>query len=120
MTDKANTALAFVSLEADGNRTFSFYRKPQPIYCTPPEQVDTSLFANAYALHFCSVALVESPMREAHKTTIAAARSAGTIIDFDPNLRFPLWPDRDALRRTVLEFLPLADVVKSRTKSWNF
>ena len=25
LTDKANTALAFVSLEADGNRTFSFY-----------------------------------------------------------------------------------------------
>ena len=27
-TDRANTALAFVSLQADGNRTFSFYRKP--------------------------------------------------------------------------------------------
>ncbi len=60
-------------------------------------------------------------MREAHKTAIAAARSAGTIIDFDPNLRFPLWPDRDALRRTVLEFpcrWPMWS--KSRTKSWNF
>ena len=85
-----------------------------------PEQVDTSLFANAYALHFCSVALVESPMREAHKTAIAAARSAGAIIDFDPNLRFPLWPDRDALRRTVLEFLPLADVVKISDEELEF
>ena len=27
-TDRANTALAFVSLKADGNRDFSFYRKP--------------------------------------------------------------------------------------------
>lgn len=120
MTDKANTALAFVSLEADGNRTFSFYRKPSADLLYAPEQVDTSLFANAYALHFCSVALVESPMREAHKTAIAAARSAGTIIDFDPNLRFPLWPDRDALRRTVLEFLPLADVVKISDEELEF
>ena len=32
-TDKANTALAFVSLEEDGNRTFSFYRKPRQICC---------------------------------------------------------------------------------------
>ena len=96
LTDKANTALAFVSLEADGNRTFSFYRKPSADLLYAPEQVDTSLFANAYALHFCSVALVESPMRETHKTAIAAARSAGTIIDFDPNLRFPLWPDIEA------------------------
>ena len=59
-------------------------------------------------------------MREAHKTAIAAARSAGTIIDFDPNLRFPLWPDRDALRRTVLEFLPLADVVKISDEELEF
>ena len=116
----SNTALAFVSLEADGNRTFSFYRKPSADLLYAPEQVDTSLFANAYALHFCSVALVESPMREAHKTAIAAARSAGTIIDFDPNLRFPLWPDRDALRRTVLEFLPLADVVKISDEELEF
>ena len=120
LTDKANTALAFVSLEADGNRTFSFYRKPSADLLYAPEQVDTSLFANAYALHFCSVALVESPMREAHKNAIAAARSAGTIIDFDPNLRFPLWPDRDALRRTVLEFLPLADVVKISDEELEF
>ena len=120
LTDKANTALAFVSLEADGNRTFSFYRKPSADLLYAPEQVDISLFANAYALHFCSVALVESPMREAHKTAIAAARSAGTIIDFDPNLRFPLWPDRDALRRTVLEFLPLADVVKISDEELEF
>lgn len=50
----------------------------------------------------------------------AAARSAGAIIDFDPNLRFPLWPDRDALRRTVLEFLPLADVVKISDEELEF
>ena len=119
-TDKANTALAFVSLAADGNRTFSFYRKPSADLLYAPEQVDTALFANAFALHFCSVALVESPMREAHKTAIAAARDAGAIISFDPNLRFPLWHDRDALRRTVLEFLPLADVVKISDEELEF
>ena len=29
-TDRANTALAFVSLDAAGNREFSFYRNPPP------------------------------------------------------------------------------------------
>ena len=119
-TDKANTALAFVSLAADGNRTFSFYRKPSADLLYAPGQVDTRLFAGAFALHFCSVALVESPMREAHKAAIAAARDAGAIVSFDPNLRFPLWPDRDALRRTVLEFLPLADVVKISDEELEF
>ena len=47
-------------------------------------------------------------------------RQAGAIISFDPNLRFPLWPDREALRRTVLEFLPLADIVKISDEELEF
>ena len=64
-TDKANTALAFVSLEEDGNRTFSFYRKPSADLLYAPEQIDPAWFADAFALHFCSVSLVDSPMRHA-------------------------------------------------------
>ena len=62
-TDKANTALAFVSLEEDGNRTFSFYRKPSADLLYAPEQIDLAWFRDAFALHFCSVSLVDSPMR---------------------------------------------------------
>ena len=119
-TDRANTALAFVSLQADGNRTFSFYRKPSADLLYSPEQVDPALFTTAFALHFCSVSLVESPMREAHKAAIAAARKAGALVSFDPNLRFPLWPDREALYRTVWEFLPQADILKVSDEELEF
>lgn len=119
-TDKANTALAFVSLEEDGSRTFSFYRKPSADLLYSPEQVDPALFTTAFALHFCSVSLVESPMREAHKAAIAAARQAGALVSFDPNLRFPLWPDREALYRTVWEFLPQADILKVSDEELEF
>lgn len=119
-TDKANTALAFVSLAADGNRTFSFYRKPSADLLYAPEQIDPAIFTGAFGLHFCSVSLVESPMREAHRAAIAAAHAAGCLVSFDPNLRFPLWPDHDALRRTVLEFLPLADIVKISDEELEF
>ena len=51
LTDKANTALAFVSLEADGNRTFSFYRKPSADMLYTPESVRSEYFEDAYALH---------------------------------------------------------------------
>lgn len=49
-TDKANTALAFVSLEEDGNRTFSFYRKPSADLLYAPEQIDLAWFRDAFAL----------------------------------------------------------------------
>ncbi len=111
-TDEANTALAFVSLAEDGNRTFSFYRKPSADMLLTAEQVKAEWFADAYALHFCSVSLGDFPMKEAHRTAIACARENGALISFDPNLRFPLWKDEKSLYDAVWEFIPLADVLK--------
>ena len=111
-TNKASTALAFVSLAENGERTFSFCRKPSADLLYAPEQIDPGWFSQAFALHFCSVSLVDSPMRYAHLAAITAAREAGAILSFDPNLRFPLWPDREQLRQTVWQFLPLTHILK--------
>ena len=100
-TGKASTALAFVSLAENGQRTFSFCRKPSADLLYAPEQIDPGWFSQAFALHFCSVSLVDSPMRYAHLAAITAAREAGAILSFDPNLRFPLWPDREQLRQLM-------------------
>ena len=72
-TDAANTALAFVSLGADGGRTFSFYRNPSADLLYAPDQLRDEAFRDLFALHFCSVALVESPMRRTHEAAIARA-----------------------------------------------
>ena len=111
-TDKANTALAFVSLEKDGNRTFSFYRNPSADMLFDKEQITDNMFDDAYALHFCSVSLGDFPMKEAHKAAIEIAAKKDTIISFDPNLRFPLWKSKEELNKTVHEFIPLSDIIK--------
>ena len=111
-TDKANTALAFVSLEKNGNRTFSFYRNPSADMLFDKEQITDNMFDDAYALHFCSVSLGDFPMKEAHKAAIEIAAKKDTIISFDPNLRFPLWKSKDELNKTVHEFIPLSDIIK--------
>ena len=119
-TDEANTCLAFVSLMEDGNREFSFYRKPSADMLLQKQDINEKWFENSFALHFCSVSLGEYPMKYAHKIAIEYAKKAGAIISFDPNIRLPLWNDHKALKNTVLEFLPYADILKISDEELEF
>ena len=111
-TDKANTALAFVSLEADGGRTFSFYRKPSADMLYAPGNVKEECLSDAFALHFCSVSLGDFAMKEAHLKAIEIMHKKRGIVSFDPNLRFGLWDSKGALQKAVGEFIPKSDIVK--------
>lgn len=119
-TEEANTALAFVSLEKDGNRTFSFYRKPSADMLLAPVQIEEKWFDDSYALHFCSVSLGDYPMKDAHIRAIEIARKNGMLISFDPNLRFPLWNDKNKLHSRVNEFIPLCDILKISNEELEF
>lgn len=119
-TEQANTALAFVSLDKDGDRTFAFYRKPSADMLYQPEQVRPEWFADAYALHFCSVALATKSMQQAHSKAIECALENNALISFDPNLRFPLWKDREELRRVIWKYLPYAHILKISEEELEF
>lgn len=119
-TDKANTALAFVSLENNGNRTFSFYRNPSADMLFDEKQITENMFEDAYVLHFCSVSLGGFPMKGAHRKAIEMAAQKDAIISFDPNLRFPLWKSRKELFKTVHEFIPLSDIIKISDEELEF
>ena len=119
-TRKANTSLAFVALKEDGNREFSFYRKPGADMLLEAESVEDDWFKDAYGLHFCSVSLGDFPMKESHKKAIEAALRSGILVSFDPNLRFPLWTDLDELYKVIWEFLPMAHIVKISDEELKF
>ncbi len=119
-TDEANTSLAFVALKDDGNREFSFFRNPGADMLLSEDEIEEKWFENADILHFCSVSLGEFPMKYAHKKAIEYARKNGMLISFDPNLRFPLWKDKELLRKTVNEFIPMADIVKISDEELSF
>lgn len=111
-TKAANTALAFVSLDGEGNRTFSFYRNPSADMLYSADNLSESVFEDCFALHFCSVSLGDFPMKGAHRKAIELAKKNGAIISFDPNIRLPLWSDTDLLKSAIDEFLPMADIIK--------
>ncbi len=119
-TGDANTALAFVSLKENGERDFSFYRNPSADLLLNEEEIEPAWFRAGDILHFCSVDLVESPMKQAHKKAIAAVSAADGLVSFDPNVRLPLWEDSEDCRRAILEFLPTADIVKVSDEELEF
>lgn len=111
-TSKANTALAFVSLKADGDRDFSFYRNPGADMLLDKNEIDKSWFNKGDFLHFCSLGLVESPAKYAHKKAVKLVKNKGGTVVFDPNLRLPLWNNMSELKNVVLEYIKYSDIVK--------
>ncbi len=111
-TNQANTTLAFVSLKADGQREFAFYRNPGADMLLDAALVEDIPFAKEDILHFCSVCLVPSATRQAHARAIERIKAAGGRVCFDPNLRFNLWDDHKALKDTVWQFMQGCDVLK--------
>lgn len=111
-TGRANTGLAFVSLDAAGNREFSFFRNPSADLFLEEGQIVPDMFTECAALHFCSVDLVDWPVRAAHRRAVALAKQAGALISFDPNVRLPLWSSPADCQAAIREFLPSADLVK--------
>ncbi|MBM7604951.1 fructokinase [Metabacillus crassostreae] len=119
-TNEANTALAFVSLKEDGERDFSFYRNPSADLLLTEDEIEESWFKEGDILHFCSVDLVESPMKQAHKKAMGYAKEKGGIISFDPNVRLPLWNSPEECRETILSFIPEAHILKISDEELEF
>ncbi len=111
-SNEARTALAFVSLHADGEREFMFYRHPSADMLFAPEQVNASYVRSARILHFGSISLLGESSRRATLYAVEIARQAGLVISYDPNLRLNLWPDPQSARAAILSAWPLANVIK--------
>lgn len=119
-TNKANTALAFVSLKEDGERDFSFYRNPSADMLLDKEEIEENDFKEGSILHFCSVSLIYAPIKEAHRKAIEFAKKNNCLISFDPNVRLPLWENPEDCRKAIIEFLPCANILKVSDEELEF
>lgn len=106
------TTLAFVTLNENGDRSFSFARKPGADTCLRAEECSMALIDEAKLLHFGSLSLTHEPARSATRAAVARARSGGKLISFDPNLRPPLWDSPEAAKEQMFWGMEQADIVK--------
>ena len=112
-TGDVPTTLAIVSVDADGERSFSFYRDPG---------ADTQLTADEAAaflngelpliLHFGSLSLTTEPSRDAALTAVKRAREMGILVSYDPNYRAALWDSEEEAVRWMKAPLDMVDILK--------
>lgn len=111
-SDDFFTTLAFVTLDANGDREFAFARKPGADTQLRFDELELSLLDETRVFHFGTLSLTGEPSRTTTYRAVEYAREHGKLITFDPNLRKPLWRELDEAKQQMLWGLAHADVVK--------
>lgn len=103
MDEQIPTTLAFVHTFPDGDRDFSFYRKPGADMMLTENEVNCDLIRQAKVFHLGTLSMTDEPVLSATKKALETAKEAGCLISFDPNLRPPLWSSLE-LAKEMMEF----------------
>lgn len=107
-----NTTLAFVQKLPNGDRDFSFYRKPGADMMLREDEISEELIAGAKIFHFGTLSMTHPGVEAATRRAIEYAEKHGVLRSFDPNLREPLWKDPEDARKAIRYGLAHCDVLK--------
>ncbi|XP_042502540.1 probable fructokinase-6, chloroplastic [Macadamia integrifolia] len=116
----ARTALAFVTLRSDGEREFMFYRNPSADMLLKESELDFDIIRKAKIFHYGSISLITEPCKSTHIAAVKAAKDAGVLLSYDPNLRLPLWQSEESAREGILSIWELADIIKVSEEEISF
>lgn len=106
------TTLAFVYLNEDNERSFSFYRDPGADLMVTFGEKEKVLIDSAQLFHCGTLSLVADPARQATLEALQYAKEAGKKISADINLRFNLWDSEDRLKEAVDLVLQYCQILK--------
>lgn len=109
---EVHTTLAFVHTKPDGDRDFSFYRKPGADMMLTAQEIPKAMLLDTAIFHFGSLSMTDAGVFEATKAAVALAEAGGAIRSFDPNLRPPLWESMELARERIRYGLAHCDVLK--------
>lgn len=106
------TTLAFVALAPNGEREFSFARKPGADTRITEAELARDVIADSRVFHVGSLSLTDEPARSATLAALACAREAGCVTSYDPNYRANLWPSVEAAMEQMRSVVPQMDLMK--------
>ncbi|MBR4469825.1 MAG: carbohydrate kinase [Erysipelotrichaceae bacterium] len=109
--DEVHTTLALVHKLENGDRDFSFYRKPGADMMLKAEEVEEG-FLDTSIFHLGSLSLTDQPVKDATLKALSLAENNGCLITFDPNLREPLWDSLDHAKEEIAFMMGHCHVMK--------
>lgn len=112
LDSEIHTTLALVHTLPDGDREFSFYRKPGADMMLTKEEVDYDLIRQSKIFHFGTLSMTDEPARTATVKALETAREEGCLITFDPNLRPPLWSSMEDAKKQMEFGFGYCDILK--------
>lgn len=116
----AFTTLAFVTLDENGDREFSFARKPGADTQLKKSDIDLSLIDEAQVVHFGTLSFTNEPSCSTVKSVIEYALGKNKTITFDPNIRKPLWDNFQTAKEYMLWGFKMADIIKCSEEEIDF
>lgn len=119
-TSAAKTGITFISLSADGDRSFLFFREKSAEQTMCRDDIDTSVIDRATVFIAGSNFFVTEGPRQAAYFALDYARRHDTFIVLDPNVRLHLWSDPEDAREHVRRAMGYADVVKLNEEELSF
>ncbi len=113
LCEEATTTMAFVSLQENGERSFTFARKPGADMLLEEKDVKEADLAAAKIVHAGSCSLSAEPAASATRKALQTGQNMKKIVSFDINYRNLMWHnDKDACAKAVQEILPYVDILK--------
>lgn len=112
VSDRHLTGMAVVTLDAQGDRDFLFYRQDCADANYAPEEVPAAVIEAAGILHVNSLVLASPVSAAAQRHALALAQKAGITLSVDPNLRPLLWDSREAMIAGAREMIAAANILK--------
>lgn len=110
--NEINTTLAFVHTFPDGDREFSFYRKPGADMMLQEEEICEEEVKKAKIFHFGTLSMTHENVRNATLKAVEYAKKNGLLVSLDPNLRPPLWSSLELAKEQMLSAMKYCDILK--------
>ena len=120
MDPDRKAVMAFVTFDAEKKPSYLFYRENAASASMCEDDIQPALFEGTKVLYFSSMGLVRDPLRSANYRAAELAAQAGARIAFDPNIRFGVWPSRDAVREQVLRMMGNTNICKMNDEELAF